>query len=358
MDSLKGIIEKRTGANVKKEPPKISVIIPNYNTATYIADTLDSVLAQTFGDYEIIVINDAAPDTVELKKVLKGYWDDIVFIDKTENDGTSATRNMATTLARGEIIAFLDADDIWQPTYLQEQIEFLEKNSYDMVYTEAELFGVSNRAGESLMLWNPEQGNITRRLLIEGKCHILPSGTLIKKSELESVGGFDPNVRRTEDFDLWMRLVFHGTRIGYLRKNLFKFRLSPASGSGDSLQRLERCTDIWHILKKKLPFTDEETVIINRHIEMGDAAVLRARGRLYINQKNWTAAREVFREAKEKADKLKLPLKHRLKMSAVLFLLSVYPNLLLKLFRNYRADEVEYMPTTGNAGVSPAIENQ
>lgn len=82
-----------------------------------------------------------------------------------------------------------------------------------------------------------------------------------------------------------MRLIFHGTRIGYLRKILFKFRLRPGSGSGDSLQRLERCTNMWLILQRKLSFTDEEKVIIKRHVEEGNAAVLRAQGRLFINQK-------------------------------------------------------------------------
>ena len=344
-DSRNSIVEKRTGARVTKEAPRVSVIIPNYNTAEFIGETLDSVLAQTFKDYEIIVINDAAPDSVELKKVLEHYWEEIVFIDKSRNEGTSATRNLAALEARGELIAFLDADDIWHPAYLQEQINFLEKNGYDMVYAEAELFGVSSLAGKNLMPNNPARGDVTRKLLIEGKCHILPSGTLIKKSELLAAGGFDPEVSRTEDFDLWMRLVFRGTRIGYIRKILFKFRLRPDSGSGDSLQRLERCTNMWHILQRKLPFTDEEKVIIKRHVEVGDAAVLRAQGRIFINQKNWEAAKAAFREARQKAKQLELPLKHRLKISVVLLLLSLYPNLLLRLFRSLRADEVEYMPT-------------
>lgn len=181
MNTNDRIVEKRTGARVKKEAPRVSVIIPNYNTAEFIAETLDSVLSQTFKDYEIIVINDAAPDSVELKQVLEHYRDDIIFIDKARNEGTSATRNLAAQEARGEMIAFLDADDLWHPDYLQEQISFLEANSYEMVYAEAELFGVSNRAGENLMHNNPPQGDVTRKLLIEGKCHILPSGTLIKK---------------------------------------------------------------------------------------------------------------------------------------------------------------------------------
>jgi glycosyltransferase involved in cell wall biosynthesis len=342
---LDGITEQRVGGRVRTGPPAVSVIIPNYNTAKYIAETLESVLAQTYRDYEIIVINDAAPDSAELNKVLQPYLDDIVFIDKSRNEGTSATRNLAVGHARGEWIAFLDADDIWQPTYLQEQIAGLREHGYDMVYAAAELFGVSSQGGESLMMSNPGQsGDVTRQMLIDGQCHILPSGTVIKKSELLAVGGFDPGVARTEDFDLWMRLVFHGTRIGYVRKNLFKFRLRPGSGSGDSLQRLERCTDIWHVLKEKLPFTDDESAVIDRHLAVGNAAVLRARGRLYVHQRKWPEARECFLGARRKAKELGLPLKHRLKMSAVLLLLNVYPNLLLKLFRSLRADEVEYMP--------------
>jgi glycosyltransferase involved in cell wall biosynthesis len=344
MSESENILPKQVGSQVKSEKPAVSIIIPNYNTAQYIGETLDSVLAQTFKDYEIIVINDAAPDTDELKKVLENYYDKIVFVDKSVNEGTSATRNTAVGLARGEFIAFLDADDIWQPTFLAELTEFQRQNKYDMVYTDAETFGPNYLANENFLPFNPAQGDVTRELLINGKCHILPSGTLIKKSVFEAVGGFDPGVKRTEDFDLWMRLLFAETRIGYLRKVLFKFRLRPESGSGDSLQRIERCIKVWHILREKLPFTDDENRMIQYHIDNAQTALLRAQGRFYINQKDWSAAKKTFREAKEKAVTLGLPLKHRLKLSAVLFLLDFSPSLLLKLFRNLRADEIEYMP--------------
>ena len=338
-------LPQQIGSQVKAENPAVSIIIPNYNTAQYIGETLDSVLAQTFTDYEIIVINDAAPDTDELKKVLENYYDKIIFVDKSVNEGTSATRNRAVGLARGEFIAFLDADDIWQPTFLSELTEFLHQNNYEMVYTDAETFGVSYLANENFLPFNPAQGDVTRELLIGGKCHILPSGTLIKKSIFQSVGGFDPTVKRTEDFDLWMRLLFAETHIGFLRKVLFKFRLRPESGSGDSLQRIERGIKVWRILQEKLPFTDEENRIIEQHCAVANSGLLRAHGRFYINQKNWAAAKETFREARRQAEILGLPLKHRLKLSAVLFLLNFSPALLLKLFRNLRADEIEYMPS-------------
>ncbi|HEY8558761.1 MAG TPA: glycosyltransferase [Pyrinomonadaceae bacterium] len=345
MSEAENILTKRVGSLVSADDPAVSVIIPNYNTAQYIAETLDSVLRQTFQNYEIIVINDAAPDTEALKKVLENYYERIVFVDKSLNEGTSATRNRAASLARGALLAFLDADDVWQPTFLAELYEFLGKNDYDMVYADAELFGPNYLAGDNFLACNPAQGTITRELLIGGKCHILPSGALIKKNVFQKAGGFDPKVRRTEDFDLWMRMIFGGTRIGYLRKLLFKFRLRPESGSGDSLQRIERGIDCWRILQEKLPFTDEENRIIERHCAIANSGLLRARGRLYINQKNWSAAKETFREARRQAIALGLPLKHRLKMSAVLFLLNFSPGLLLKLFRSLRADEIQYMPS-------------
>ena len=344
MNEFNKILEKRTGSKVKREKPAVSVIIPNYNTADYISETLNSVMAQTFTDYEIVVINDAAPDTEKLKSVLEKYYEHIVFIDKSENEGTSAARNDAAGFARAEIIAFLDADDIWQPTFLQEVCEFLKSGDYDMAYAEAELFGLIYNAGSNFLHQNPPQGEITRELLINGKCHILPSGTLIKKSVFDKVGGFDRKVSRTEDFDLWMRFLFSGVRIGYLRKLLFKFRLRPESGSGDSLQRIERSIDMWHILREKLPFTERENAIIQHHIDNSKTDLLRAQGRIYINQKNWTAARKTFQKAKANAENLGLPLKHRLKLSAVLFLLKFSPQLLLKLFRSLRPEEIKYMP--------------
>jgi glycosyltransferase involved in cell wall biosynthesis len=345
MGESENILTKRVGSQVRAEKPAVSIIIPNYNTAAYIAETLDSALAQTFQDYEIIVINDAAPDTAELKAVLENYYEKIVFFDKSINEGTSATRNRAASLARAELIAFLDADDIWQPTFLEEVYGFLQQNDYDLAYTDAELFGSNYLGGENFLPYNPPEGPVTRELLIGGKCHILPSGALIKRSVFEAVGGFDPKVVRTEDFDLWMRMIFHGARFGYLRKLLFKFRIRPESGSGDSLQRIERGIKVWRVLQAKLPFTDAENRLIEHHCAVANSGLLRARGRLYINQKNWPAAKETFREAKRQAEILGLPLKHRLKLSAVLFLLNFSPGLLLKLFRSLRAEEIRYMPT-------------
>jgi|KBSMisStandDraft_5_1062788.scaffolds.fasta_scaffold31835_4 glycosyltransferase involved in cell wall biosynthesis len=344
MSDSKRIKEVTVGCQIPDTKPVISVIIPNYNTAQFIGETLDSVLAQSFTEYEIIVVNDGAPDTDELLKVLEKYQDKITLIDKSVNEGTSASRNLAVEYARGDMFAFLDADDIWYPSFLAELYRSLEANDFDMVYAAAETFGHRRLAAENFLGKNPAGGEITRRMLVEGKCLILPSGALIRKKAFLASGGFDPSIKRTEDFDLWMRMLFDGARIGYLRKILFRFRIRPGSGSGDSIQRIERSRYIWSSLQKRLPFTDDENRIIDLHILGEEAAILRARGKVCVVQKDWKEAKENFRRASTLAGTLDLPLKHRLKLAAVLFLLNTYPSLLWRLFQKDRGEEIDFMP--------------
>jgi glycosyltransferase involved in cell wall biosynthesis len=151
---------------VPANKPAVSVIIPNYNTARFISETLDSVFEQSFKDFEVIVINDGAPDTAELCKVLEEYKDKIIFLDKAQNDGTAFSRNLAAIHARADVLAFLDADDIWQPSFLDELYAFMADDEYDMVYTDAEVFGIRHMARKNFMSYNPEQGPVTRTMLI------------------------------------------------------------------------------------------------------------------------------------------------------------------------------------------------
>jgi hypothetical protein len=140
-----------------------------------------------------------------------------------------------------------------------------------------------------------------------------------------------------------MRLAFQGARIGYLRKVLFKFRLRPDSGSGDYLVRLQRCIDVWNILREKLEISPDENSMIDRHIAVQESALVRARGRFYLSRQDWRAARAEFVEAKRMADDLSLPLKHRLKLAAVIMALKFSPHIVLKMFRRFRPQEIEYI---------------
>src|ERR1700675_1256078 len=107
--------------------PRVSVIIPCYNTARFVAQALESVFAQIYSDYEVVVVNDGSPDTVELERVLAPWADRIVYV-KTDNNGLAGARNNGIRVARGEFIALLDSDDAYDLNYLDAQIRALDEN--------------------------------------------------------------------------------------------------------------------------------------------------------------------------------------------------------------------------------------
>jgi glycosyltransferase involved in cell wall biosynthesis len=335
---------KRVGTQIPATAPHVSIVIPNYKSAPHIAEALDSVFAQTFADFEVIVVNDGSPDTELLREVLVPYYDKIIFLDQAKNRGAAAARNSGIGEARGELIAFIDADDVWLPEYLRTQLDFLAAGGFEMAYTDCVIFGRTPQAGADMRVNNPAEGAITRAQLIGGKCHILPSGTVIKKASLLNVGSFDETVTTAEDFDLFMRLVFAGTRIGYQRKCLFRYRVWPESESADMLHRFNRNIFVWRLLQERLPFTAEENAAIEYHIKNEEASLLRTKGRIEILNKNWPEARSYFSQAKKIAGELGLPFQHKLKLSGVLLLLKIAPGMLRNMMLKARSDEAAFLP--------------
>src|SRR5258707_296135 len=169
--------------------------MPAYQAAEYIAAAIDSVLNQTYRDYEIIIVNDGSPDTDELDLVLQGYSDRIRYISQP-NRGCSAARNAGVLAATGRLIAFLDADDYWNPDYLAEQTAFLENNpSVDVVYADGLLVGDSPLAGRTFMQTSPSRGDVSLQALLEARCTVLLSGTLARRQAIMDVGLFDEELR-------------------------------------------------------------------------------------------------------------------------------------------------------------------
>jgi len=223
--------------------PTISVIIPAYNAAPYIGETLESVFGQTSTDYEVIVINDGSPDTAELERVLETYLHRITYL-KQENLGASAARNAGLRKARGEFVAFLDADDVWLPSYLRDQLAFIEQQGCDMVCADAMHFGGSPFDGRTymdvLMADAPSNGEVTFKGLISGKQSLITSGLVARREAIFKVGLFDEALRNSQDFDLWLRLARNGSRLAYQRKLLLHYRYHAKSLSGDAVNRVMR----------------------------------------------------------------------------------------------------------------------
>lgn len=212
--------------------PEVSVIIPTYNTTEYIGEALDSVLAQTFQDYEIIVINDGSPDTDELERVLEPYRERIIYL-KQENLGVSAARNAGIRVARGTLIAQLDPDDLWEPDYLAFQVEAMHSDpTLDVLYPNGLIFGDGPDAGCKLMDVCASEGEVTFESLVTQRC-IVQSYCIARRETFIRVGMYDESLRCSEDFDLWLRIVKQGGRISYHRRVLVRYRRRRGSHTSD-----------------------------------------------------------------------------------------------------------------------------
>src|SRR6185369_9743326 len=210
----------------------VSVVIPAYNSARYITQALDSVKAQTFSDYEVIVVNDGSDDRDELEAQLASHSLQIIYISQ-DNKGVSAARNAAINVASGEFYAQLDADDQWLPNYLQVQLAFLADNpEVALVYPNATIIGDVAGVELEFMKISPSEGEVTFESLIRERCLVMTSVTA-RIDAIREAGMFDENLRSCEDFDLWLRMVKNGARLAYHRQQLVLYRRHERSLSSD-----------------------------------------------------------------------------------------------------------------------------
>ncbi len=184
--------------------PKVSVIIPAYNAGKYIAETMDSVLVQTYSDFEIIVVDDGSKDqTVSIVKQFKIKYPEKVKLIQKENGGPASARNAGIKVAVGEYIAFIDADDLWLPQKLEKQVRYFETqpSQVGIVYTDARSF---DKDGIWINKYYPKfNGKIYKELLNS----MLPNlSVMVRKECFQNVGYFEEALDIIEDHDMWLRI--------------------------------------------------------------------------------------------------------------------------------------------------------
>ena len=277
--------------------PKVSVIIPAYNTAPFIAETLDSVFGQTFRDFEVIVINDGSPDTAELEVALQPYVTRIRYI-KQENRGLPGARNAGIRLARGELLAFLDSDDLWMPDYLAAQVEFLENNPrVHASISDALLFG-----SDGEVVWKMlKKGDPIRGFeqMLKRKGGQLPSATVARRKRALEIGMFDEQTRIGEDVEFCVRLCFPDGAIGYLGRVLVKYRQRPGSLTEDPRRRKWLIAEIDSLrrLGETLELTEAQRKLLENEIAAAVAAVALGDAYHHISEHEFGPAVECFRSA-------------------------------------------------------------
>jgi glycosyltransferase involved in cell wall biosynthesis len=221
--------------------PSVSVVIPAYLASDDITVALDSVFAQKFSDFEVVVINDGSPDTPKLERALAPYASRLRYMAFAENRGAGAARNAAIREAKGAYLAFLDADDRWSPGFLRRQVRHLEtRPNCDLVYCDAMLSGESPLAGRRFMETAPSEGDVSLRSLIQQRCNIILSTVVARRDAIVNCGLFDETLRRGQDFELWLRLAHGGARIEYHDDVLAERRVRSTGLSGDPITELRR----------------------------------------------------------------------------------------------------------------------
>lgn len=184
--------------------PKVTVVIPAYNAMTYLPETLDSVLKQTFADFEVLIVNDGSSDRIVTWA--SEITDSRVKLISQENQGLSAARNTGIVHAQGEYVAFLDADDLWEPTKLEKQVHCLDlKPEVGLVYTWTLLVDQQGKSTGTVTASHTE-GNVWEKLLL-GDVIGSGSSAMIRRICFETVGLFDTELSSIEDCDMWVRIA-------------------------------------------------------------------------------------------------------------------------------------------------------
>jgi glycosyltransferase involved in cell wall biosynthesis len=184
--------------------PRVSVIIPTYNRADSVMRAVDSVLQQTYRDFELIVVDDGSTD--DTAKRLEDDPDRLT-LTVQEHAGVSAARNNGLRLAEGQLIAFLDSDDYWLPEKLAVQVCFFDEHPETMICQTEETWVRRGRRVNPMHKHLKPSGDVFWRSL--DLCLISPSAVMLRKELLNQVGMFDETLPACEDYDLWLRISAH-----------------------------------------------------------------------------------------------------------------------------------------------------
>jgi len=199
--------------------PQVTVIIPCYNQGQYVDDAVASVRAQTFQDYEIIIIDDGSTD--DTRDLLKVYGEEKIRVLTTTNQGLASARNNGIKEALGKYILPLDADDTIYPSYIEKAVGLLnERVELGIVYCEAGLFGAVETT------WRLPEFSL-KEILLD---NVIFCTAMFRKSDWEKVGGYDPGmIYGWEDYDFWLSLIERGRKVYQIPEILFSYRVTSDS---------------------------------------------------------------------------------------------------------------------------------
>jgi glycosyltransferase involved in cell wall biosynthesis len=247
--------------NLTPRNPQISVVIAAYNTGQYIGRTLDSLLQQTFSDFEVIVVDDCSADnTATIVKDYQTHDSRIILIDNERNSGQCISRNRGMAIARGKYIAILDADDLSAPERLAVQFAYLETHpEITLVGAQGTRIDENDQViGEINVPTDPLV--IKYRLITENV--LIQSSIFFRKNEILSIGGYDKDYQHVEDFDLYSRLIKNNFIILNLPQRLVSYRQRQGSVLSSSASHRMALKNVYPLIynnvKVYVPLNEEQ----------------------------------------------------------------------------------------------------
>lgn len=237
---------------VRREP-STSVVVTCYNYGHYLAQCLDSVLAQTNADHEIIVIDDGSTD--HTADVMKDYAEvPAVRYVYQANSGQARAKNHGVELARGRYVAFLDADDLWDPRKLEKQLTLFDDGSVGVVYSGARYIDAQGRDLDlriDVAQLQPRRGKVTRFMYMD---NFVPfSSSVVRREALDRCGTFDESLKMGIDWDLWLRISTQYA-FDYVNEPLLLYRVGHSGQMSKNAEERQRCADrIMHNFQQRFP---------------------------------------------------------------------------------------------------------
>ncbi len=252
--------------------PLITVVMPAYKAEEFLLEALMSVKAQTYTEWELIVVEDGSKDCTE--EIVKDFASSLVerniqYVHHSQNQGVSAARNTAIKLAKGEFLAFLDSDDIWKEYHLELSIRELQLSGADLAHSAIEVF--NNKTRKTIIVINPSDEEIADfPNSFFKRCYVLMPTVVVKRSIFQKLGDFDQKIKIAEDYDYWLRIVEAGFKFVYVpgihalyRKNITSLTTSFTMVLGYHCLVLRK-----HSNSKIIPRETRNYAISKYHVEV------------------------------------------------------------------------------------------
>jgi len=274
--------------------PLVSILTPAYNSAAYIAETVESALKQTCADFELLIVDDGSADeTLDIARAF-AEADPRVKSFASRHGGLSSARNVGLQHARGQFLALLDSDDVWDPSYLSKQLTLLHQHPEIAIVSA----NVVSRGGpfDGIPFWPITAGTHELRthepIAQEGAVSVF---AVFRRAVIDRIGGFDPTFTTNEDYEFWLRAMNAGFRVLQNRAILGRYRRRPDSLSSDDVRMLNGIIAVLESAGRMEGRLEAHRALINHRVRWFREELVMAEVRSSLEKRDGVTASERLR---------------------------------------------------------------